>query len=82
MMESRAQMMESRAPRPAQTGEAPVPLQRAQEVQQILNLRRVECFEVADHAVCLRAPTALLLATESEMLILTAGIAVLFDGLQ
>ena len=86
-------IMESRAPPPGPNGRGArssttcrgrsSPLQRAQEVQQILNLRRAECFEVADYAVCFRPPTALLLATESEMLILTvARIAVLFDGLQ
>ena len=34
-------------------------LQRAQEVQDVLNLRRAEHFEVADHAVGFRATVAL-----------------------
>src|SRR5271156_6800862 len=56
-------------------------LQRAQEVQNVLHLRRAERFEVPDHSICFRA-TVLLVLPAALRSPTAVGRTVLCDGLQ
>src|SRR5580704_11738351 len=71
-------------PREHWAGEFALPsrcLQRAQEVQDVLHLRRAERFEVPDHSICFRA--TVLLALPATLRFLTAvGRTVVCDGLE